>query len=143
MGNAELDVHALKNNLGHLVGRLSTGGKVQAYEQIAARLSELAGRTNGDAWSWRYVASVCSGSEKKPGKKFTRVLALLLEEIQPRAKQWFYFARYHSVASVFDKTMKREMITEHMLQLGYKPVNFTRWAELKRRATAAVRSGRA
>lgn len=128
-----MDVDALKINLEHLVGSLSSGGKVQAYEQIAADLSRLAGRVNGDSWSWRYVAKVNSRS-MEPGKKFLRALHLLLEDFQPRSKQWFYFAHYHSVAAVYDRSLKREIITEHMRGLGYKPVSFTRHNELKRRA---------
>ena len=129
-----LGIDGLKNNLGHLVGSLSTGdsGNVQAYEQIAARMSELVG-LNGNAWTWRYVASVHSGS-LEPGKKFLRVLELLLEEFSPRKKQWFYFARYHSLAAIYDKCVKREMILEHMRALGYKAVSFSRYMEIKRAA---------
>ena len=131
------DVDAMKINLGQLVGSLSGGGKVQAYQQITDRLNELAGR-NGNAWSWRYVQGVHSGTIE-PGRKFIRVLELLFEEINPRAKQWLYFAKYHSVASVFDKILKREIILDHMGKMGYKPVTFTRYMELKRRATAITR----
>jgi len=127
-----LDVGRLKINLGQLVGSLSAGGKVQAYQDIADRLSRIAG-LNGHSWSWRYVASVHSGSVA-PGKKFVRVLELLVEEISPRRKQWFYFARYHSLAAVYDKSLKREMITEHMRGLGYKAVSFTRYMALKSKA---------
>jgi len=128
------DVKRLLENLGHLVGSLSGGGKVQAYTQIADRLSHIAGM-NSTGWSWRYVASVHSGS-LEPGKKFLRVLELLLEEASPRRKQWFYFAHYHSVAAVYDKSLKREMITQHMKGLGYKAVSFMRYMELKGRAVA-------
>jgi len=131
-GERALDVRRLKINLGQLVGSLGKGGKVQAYEQIAADLSRLAG-LNGNAWSWRYVASVHSGSVE-PGKKFVRVLELLLEKINPRRKQWFYFARYHSLAAVYDKSLKHEMITQHMKSLGYRAVSFTRYMELKTKA---------
>jgi hypothetical protein len=131
-----LDVERLKINLGQLVVTLASGvsggGKVQAYQEIADRMNELAER-NGNAWSWNYVALICSG-KLEPGKKFLRVLNLLLEDIHPRAKCWYYFARYHSVAAVYDKCLKRELITEHMQQLGYKAVNFTRYMQLKSRA---------
>lgn len=137
-GAGKRDEKRLLINLSHLVISMSSAGNVAAYQEIADQMSAIAG-LNGNSWTWRYVASVNSGT-MEPGRKFLRVLDLLLEEIQPRAKQWFYFARYHSVAAVFDKSMKREMIIDHMLQLGYKPVSFTRWTELK---TAAVRSGRA
>src|SRR5574342_1074242 len=58
-----LDVNRLKINLGQMITRYTMDGKmVQAYEQIAARLSTLAGLNNGHSWRWRYVASVHSGS---------------------------------------------------------------------------------
>jgi len=100
MGRADsLDTERLFLNLGQLVGSLSTGGKVAAYEQIAAQLSALAGLKNGHSWGWRYIASVHSRTIE-PSKKFLRVLVLLLKKISPHKKQWFYFMRRRSVAAI-------------------------------------------
>ena len=85
-----LDESRLKNNLGQMVKRFAVGGKVHAYEQIAAQLSQLAGMTNGHMWSWRYVASVCAGT-MEPSRKFMRAVDLLLLNMSPRQRQWFYF----------------------------------------------------
>jgi len=127
-----LDGDRLKINLGQMVARLSVGGKVKACEQIAGQLSVLAGLSNDHSWGWRYVASVISGTIS-PSKKFMRVFALLEQNISPRQKQWFYFARRRSVAAIYDKSLLQEMIGMHMKELGYKPVSFSRYAQLKRR----------
>lgn len=125
-------VKRLRSRLERLVGNLNASGKVAAYQRITDRLNELAGRRD-NPWSWRYVASFHSATIE-PSKKFLRVLYLLLEDINPRQKQWFYFAHYRSVAAVFDKAVKREMIIEQMKRLGYKPVSWKRYAQLKRGA---------
>lgn len=130
-----LNLERLKNNLGQMVTRLSVGGKVQAYEQIAVQLSTLAGLHEDRLWGWRYVASVHSGTVV-PSKRFIRALALMMEHVNPRQKQWFYFARRKSVAAFYDKSILREMIFTQMQHLGYKPVTYTRYAELKRRKAA-------
>lgn len=127
-----LSLERLKTALGQMANRLAVGGKVKAYEQIAAQLSVLAGLGEDHIWGWRYVASVHSGTVV-PSRKFMRALALLIEHVNPRQKQWFYFARRKSVASFYDKTVLREMIFSRMRELGYKPVTFSRYTELKRR----------
>ena len=134
VGRADyLDAEPLLINLGHLVGSLSTGGKVAAYTQVAAQLSVLAGLKNGHSWGWRYVASVHRGT-MQPSKKFVRVLILLLQKISPREKQWFYFTRRRSVAAVYDKSIFVEMITGQMKSLGFKSVTFSRYMQVKNRA---------
>jgi len=135
MGRADsLDTERLFLNLGQLVGSLSTGGKVAAYEQIAAQLSALAGLKNGHSWGWRYIASVHSRTIE-PSKKFLRVLVLLLKKISPHKKQWFYFMRRRSVAAVYDKSIFAEMITEQMKSLGFRSVTFSRYMQVKGAAT--------
>jgi len=129
-----LDVDGLKINLGHLVGSPSKGKKVETYEQIATQLSSLAGRTNGDSWTWRYVASFHSGTIK-PSEKFLIALGVLLEKSNPRRKQWFYFVRRRSVAAVYDKCILAEMIIAQMRGLKFRAVTFSRYMEVKCAAT--------
>jgi hypothetical protein len=132
-GAAKLDEERLLINLGHLVDSMSSGGKVGACTEIAKQMSQLAG-LNGNSWTWRYVASVNSRTVD-PGKKFLRVLELLLKEISPREKQWFYFTRRRSVAAVYEKSICAEMITEQMKSLGFKAVTFSRYMQVKSVAT--------
>lgn len=128
-----LDVERLKISLGQMVSRLSDGGKVQAYEHLAAQLSALAGLDEPHVWGWRYVASVHSGTVR-PGKKFVRALQLLHEHVSPRQKQWFYFAhRRRYVAAIYDRTIRKEIIIDNMRRMGYKAVTFSKYMELKRR----------
>ena len=119
-----LVVDRLKTALAHLSG---IRGNVAMYEQIAAELSKLAGKD----WSWRYVASVCSGSVS-PSAKFLRVVELYLQELSPRRKQWFYFVRRGAVAAVFDKSIMQEMIVSQMKSLGYRAVTFSRYKQVKK-----------
>jgi hypothetical protein len=131
----EREVAFLKKKLDNVFRKLLVHGKVQAYEHIAAQLSSLAGLGDGHVWGWRYVASVHSG-KLLPGRKFVQALDLYLEHFNARKKQWFYFARRRSVAAFYDKSILREMIFTHMQELGYKPITFSRYAELKRRKAA-------
>jgi len=124
----------LSANLRQMVARLSVGGKVQAYEEIASQLSKLAGLNNGHSWGWRYVASVQSGSTL-PSKKFARACDLYFKKITPRQKQWFYFSRRRSVVSIYDKAILSEIIQTHMRAMGYKPVTYSRYMEVKKLAT--------
>lgn len=128
-----LDEERLLINLGHLVDSLSSGGRKAACIEIAKQMSAIAG-LNGNSWTWRYVTSVNSRTVG-PGKKFLRVLNLLLKEISPREKQWFYFTRRRSVAAVYEKSIFAEMITEQMKSLGFKAVTFSRYAQVKSAAT--------
>jgi hypothetical protein len=127
-----LDEERLKINLGHLVDRLSVNGKVSAYEQIANEISELAGRSDRP-WTWRAVRNTIAGTSV-PGKKFLSALGLLLEDINPRKKQWFYFTRRRAIAAVFEKSIMREQIVEHMRALGFRAVTFSRYMQVKNRA---------
>jgi hypothetical protein len=122
-------------NLRHLVTSLSVGGKVQAYVTVAADLSRLAGLTNGRVWTGNYVSCVLSGA-LPPSKKFQRVFALYLQKVNRNKKQWFYFAHHHSVAAVFDKSIRAEIIRTHMQSMGYKSVSFSRYAEVKKNSTS-------
>lgn len=132
----EKELLLVRKKLNTVLRHLSVGGKVHAYEQLAKQLSTLAGLTNGHTWSWRYVVSVKAGT-MYPSRKFTRALDLLLLNMSPRQRQWFYFAnRRRDVAAVYNKSILREMIFTHMKAMGYKPVTFTRYAEIKRRRTA-------
>lgn len=74
-----IEVATVQNNLGLLVGIFGESKKVAAYEDLAVRLSKLAGR-NGNAWSWRYVQSVHAGSVA-PSKKFARAVEVLAAEV--------------------------------------------------------------
>ena len=129
-----MDKKRLFSSLGHLVDMAKTGGKVAAYEQIAAQLSALAGMSNGHSWTWRYVASVHAGT-MEPGKKFLRVLALLSSESDLDKKQWLYFTRRRSVAAVYDRVMFRERITAQMRTLGFRQASYTRYNQIKSAAT--------
>lgn len=135
-----LDKKRLFSNLGHLVGTCSTGGKVAAYEQIAAKLSSLAGLSDGRSWSWRYVASVHAGTIE-PGKKFIRVLALMFSELNLNKKQWFYFTRRRSVAAVYDRLVFAERITTQMRTMGFRAANYSRYMQIKSVATAMRKKG--
>lgn len=128
----ERELASLKKKLDIVFRQLLVNGKVQAYEQIASQLSSLAGLHDGHVWGWRYAASVHTGTVL-PGRKFVQALDLYLEHFNARKKQWFYFARRKSVASFYAKSILREMIFAHMQDLGYRPVTFSRYAELKRR----------
>ena len=127
-----LNVERLKINLSQMVNRLNVGGKVQAYEQIAQRLSDLAGLDQDRAWSWRYIASIHSGTIE-PSEKFIRAFGLHKEHFNRQIKQWFYFARRRCVAAIYDRSILREIIFEHMRNMGYKPVTYTRYAQLRKR----------
>ena len=129
-----LDIETLKNNLGHLVGSPPKGKKVETYEQIAAQLSSLGGRTNGDSWTWRYVASFHSGTVE-PSRRFLLALNFLVQRSNPNNKQWFYFIRRRSVAAVYDKCIFAEMIISQMRGLKFRPVTFSRYMEVKCAAT--------
>lgn len=65
----------VQTNIGLLVGVLGRSGKVEAYTDLAGRLSKVANR-NGNAWSWRYVQSVHTGSVA-PSKKFAQATEIL------------------------------------------------------------------
>jgi len=109
------------------------GKRVQTWETIAAKLSTLAGLNNGHVWSWNYVASIHSGA-MAPGKKFVRVVDLCLAQINPRQKKWFYFAKRRSVACVYDKSVLGEILTTNFRNMGYRPVTYTRYMQIKRMA---------
>lgn len=132
--NVSLDRKHLKINLGHLVTHYATGRKrTLAYEIIAASLSKVAGLQADRCWSWRYVASVNSGSVE-PSKKFLSALALCLQNISPRQKQWFYFVRRGSVAAFYDRSMLGEMIRARLKELGYRPTTYSRYMQARRAA---------
>lgn len=122
----------LKTKLSQMVDDIAEHKKTPAYETIAAKLSTLAGLKNGHSWGWRYVASVCSGSTL-PSKKFIRVFFLYDQHFNPRKKRWFYFAHRCYVASVYDKSIRAEIIRAHMQEMNYKEVTFTKYMEVKRR----------
>ncbi len=124
----------VQNNLGQLVAKMAIPGRVEKYESIAKDLSSLVGLENGRVWGWRYVASVHSGSIT-PSKKFACAVALYLEHINPRQKQWFYFSRRHSVAAIYEKTILGEIIRTHLNGMGYKAIPHSRYVEIKRLAT--------
>jgi len=129
-----LDTETLKKNLGHLAASFPKGKKVQAYEQIAAQLSALAGRNNGSSWTWRYVSSFYAGTVE-PSRRFLLALNFLVQRSNPNNKQWFYFIRRRSVAAVYDKCIFAEMIISQMRGLKFRPVTFSRYMEVKCAAT--------
>lgn len=128
----------VKINLGHLVTQLSAGGKKgerkRACEDVAIRLSALAGLNNGHVWSWKYIAAICSGS-LQPSQKFINVFELYSQHLKPRQKQWFYFVRRRSVAAVYDKSILAEIIRTHLRGMGYKAVTYSRYMQIKHAAT--------
>jgi hypothetical protein len=134
LADSELDVETLKINLGHLVASSKVAKKVDAYEQIAAQMSALAGLNNGHSWTWRYVASFCSGSIV-PSEKFLSALELLLEKFKPSTKQWFYFVHRREAIAAHVKSVRREIIISHMQAMGFKPVTFSRYMQVKRPTT--------
>ena len=133
-GRDSFIVAHVRTNLSQLVTRLSVGGKrKQACELIAARLSVLADLDSDRAWGWKYVAGVCSGS-LDPSKKFIRAFNLYEQHPSPRQTQWFYFARCNRrVASINEKVVLKELIFSHFQQMGYRPVSYTRYMQIKRR----------
>lgn len=134
LGADSLDTETLKINLGHLVAGMNVSKKTDAYEQIAAQMSALAGLNNGHSWTWRYVASFQSGSIV-PSEKFIRALALLLEKFKPSTKQWFYFVHRREAIAAHVKPVRREIIISHMREMGFKPVSFSRYMKVKSATT--------
>jgi hypothetical protein len=127
----------VKNSLERLVRIYRQKGRVHTYENIAAKLSDLAGLNNGHVWSWNYVASAHAGAIM-PGLKFIRAVDLCLEQISSRQMQWFYFIKRRSVAAIYDKTVLRDVIIRQMMEMKYKPVNYSRYAEIKRSRNVKV-----
>lgn len=132
-GYAISDIQRIKSNLSQMVTRLSVGGKVQAYAHIAMQLSKLAGMSDDHVWSWRYIASVHSGSIV-PGKKFIKAYMLFQKNISPRQKQWFYFSNRIYVAAIYNKTILSEIIRTNMQAMGFRSVTFSKYAEIKRKS---------
>lgn len=128
----------LQNNLGQMVDSLSGLKKMRRYETIATELSELAGLNNGHVWGWRYVASVLSGSTL-PSKKFIDAVSLRAQKINPRKKQYFYFVHRRTFAVIYNKSILAEVIKTSMRDLGYKSITFSRYMEVKRKATGETR----
>jgi hypothetical protein len=124
----------LRTNLDHLVKRVTVGNKrKQACELVANRLSVLANLGSDHAWGWKYIAGICSGS-LDPSKRFMRAFSLYEQHPSPRQTQWFYFARCNRrVASINEKVVLKELITSHFRQMGYKPVTYTRYMQIKQR----------
>lgn len=137
-GRESLILQRLKISLGHLVTHLSTSKKIgrkRACEDIAERLSALAGLNNGHVWGWKYIAAICSGS-LAPSQKFIRVFNLYDQHLKPRKKQWFYFANRKQVAAVYDKSIRKEIIQRHFKEMGYRAVTYSRYAEIKPRRSS-------
>src|ERR1051325_8257539 len=121
----------LQINLGRLVTNLNTGSKVAAYQEIAARLSTLSGSDH--SWTWNYIQCLHAGSIQ-PSKKFIRALDLYMQNFKPHEKRWFYFARRHSIASLYDKAILRETIRARFAEMGYKMIDHARFQKIKRAA---------
>ncbi len=127
-----------QNNLGQMVRNLTAGKKskmkVQAYEDIAEKLSKIAGLSNGHVWSYNYVSSIHSGAIQ-PSKKFIDALKLFMQDFNPHKKQWFYFASRNTVACVYNKSIMAEIVKSNMRSMGYRLVTRVRYLQIKKIAT--------
>jgi hypothetical protein len=126
------DVQRVKTSLSNLAKILKDDKQVEKYKSIADQLSTIAKLENGHVWSWRYVAGVANGSIE-PGKKFIQAVMLLAQK-NNGCKQWFYFVCRHSVAAIYNKCIMKEIVTVNMKAMGYKPVTYTRYMQVKRKA---------
>lgn len=76
MSEIKIDTSLIQNALSELLATFSPGlnghGRVEAYEDLARRISAIANKH----WSWRYVKSVMSGTVE-PGQRFSRTVMLL------------------------------------------------------------------
>lgn len=73
-----IDKSLVQNNLSHLVEVFGNAGTVKIYSDLAVRLSRMANR-NGNAWTWRYVKSVHTGTVE-PSKNFAHAVEVLSAE---------------------------------------------------------------
>ncbi len=128
----------VQNNLGQLVRNLTAGKKskmkVQAYEDIAEKLSKIAGLPHGQVWTYNYISLIHSGAIE-PSKKFIDALKLFMQDFNPHKKQWFYFASRNTVASVYNKSIMAEIVKSNMRSMGYRLVTRIRYLEIKKIAT--------
>lgn len=123
----------VQKNLSHLTGKMKIRGDVKKYSSISRILSRIANLSNGKIWSWRYIASVHHGT-MEPSKKFISALNAYMKNQDIKKMRRCYFAGRHGVLVAFDSSVIIDIISGCIKDLGYKPVSYSRYMEVKRKA---------
>lgn len=123
----------VQNNLGHLVAKMKIRGDVKRYNSIAKILSRIANLPDGHVWSWRYISSVHKGT-MQPSKKFTQALKAYMQNTELYKSRRCYFAGRRGVLVAFDASIMIDVISGCLKDMGYRPVTYTRYMEVKRKA---------
>lgn len=123
----------VQNNLGHLVAKMKIHGDVKKYNSISKILSRIANLPDGHVWSWRYISSVHKGT-MQPSKKFTQALKAYMQNTELYKNRRCYFAGRRGVLVAFDASIMIDVISGCLKDMGYRPVTYTRYMEVKRKA---------
>lgn len=123
----------VQNNLGHLVAKMKIRGDVKRYNSIAKILSRIANLPDGRVWSWRYIASIHKGT-MQPSKKFIQALKAYMQNTELYKNRRCYFAGRRGVLVALDVSIMIDVISGCLKDMGYKPVTFSRYMEVKRNA---------
>jgi len=124
----------VQNNLGHLVAKMKIRGDVKKYNSISKILSRIANLPDGHVWSWRYISSVHKGT-MPPSKKFTQALKAYMQNTELYKNRRCYFAGRRGVLVALDASIMIDVISGCLKDMGYKPVKYSRYMEVKRMAT--------
>lgn len=124
-------------NLGHLVAKTKIRGDVKKYNSISKILSRIANLPDGHVWSWRYISSIHKGT-MQPSKKFVQALKAYMQNTELYKNRRCYFAGRRGVLVAFDASIMIDVISGCLKDMGYKPVSYSRYMEVKRKAVKSL-----
>lgn len=128
-----LNNKVVQKNLGQMVAKTKIKGDVKKYTAISKILSKVAGLPEGRVWSWRYVASVYKDT-MRASDKFIEALNAYMKNQDLYKNRRCYFAGRHGVLVAFDTSVMIDVISGCIKSMGYKPVTYSRYMEVKRKA---------